>query len=133
MGDRTYQASEAHLIAEALEAQGRSDEAEEWLAIHEELGHPGDPEDVALRARIMARRGRLGDAERLARSAIEQGGESPVPNFTDPHFALAEILARAGRTDEARTEAEVCLRRYQAKGIVPLMEKARALLATIPA
>ena len=133
MGDRTYQASEAHLIAEALDAQGRCDEAEEWLAIHEELGDPGDPADVALRARIMARRGLLGDAEKLARSALEQGSESPVPNFTDPRFTLAEILARAGRTEEARQAAEQSLRRYQAKGIVPLMEKARALLAEIPA
>jgi len=43
-------------------------------------------------------------------------------------FTLAEILARAGRTDEAREEAEACLGRYDAKGIAPLMEKARALL-----
>jgi len=48
-------------------------------------------------------------------------------------FTLAEILARAGRTEEARQAAEQSLRRYQAKGIVPLTEKARALLAQIPA
>ncbi|MGB2953655.1 MAG: adenylate/guanylate cyclase domain-containing protein [Gaiellaceae bacterium] len=132
MGDRTYQASQAQLIAEALEAQGRSGEAEEWLAVHEALRDPGE-RDLALRARIMARRGLLADAEKLARSALEQGGESPVPNFTDPRFTLAEILARAGRTDEARTEAEVCLRRYEAKGIVPLTDKAQALLAEMPA
>jgi tetratricopeptide (TPR) repeat protein len=133
MGDRTYQAGEAYLIAEALEAQGRSDEAEGWLAIHDELGDPGETADSALRAKIMARRGLLEDAERLVRAELEQGGESPVPNFTDPRFTLAEILARAGRTEEARQAAEQSLRRYQAKGIVPLMEKARALLAELPA
>jgi hypothetical protein len=81
----------------------------------------------------MARRGLLDDAEKLARSALEGGGESPVPGFADPRFTLAEILARAGRTEEAREAAEQSLRRYGAKGIVPLMEKARALLAAIPA
>jgi hypothetical protein len=54
-----------------------------------------------------------------------------VPLFADPRFTLAKTLALMGRTDEARTEAEACLRRYQAKGIVPLMEKAQALLAEI--
>ena len=133
MGDRTFQASEAHLIAQALEAQGRADQAEEWLAITREPDDPVDPDDLALQARIMARRGLLDDAEELARSALEQGGESPVPEFADPRFTLAEILARAGRNEEARQAAEQCLRRYQAKGIIPLMEKARALLAEIPA
>jgi class 3 adenylate cyclase/tetratricopeptide (TPR) repeat protein len=133
MRDRTYQASEAYLIAETLEAQGRSDEAKEWLAVREELGGPDDAVDAALRARIVAGRGLLGDAEKLARAALEQGGESPVPNFTDPRFTLAEILARAGRTEEARQAAEQCLQRYQAKGIVPLITKARALLAVISA
>ncbi len=131
MGDRTYQGSEAYLIAKALEAQGRADEAEEWLAIADAL-NPVDAEGLALQARIMARRGFLADAEELARSALGRGGESPVPGFVDPRFTLAEILARAGRAQEARQAAEQCLRRYQAKGIVPLVEKAQALLAGIP-
>jgi class 3 adenylate cyclase len=132
MGDRTYQASEAYLVTQALEAQGRADEAEEWLVTSEELGDP-DRLDLVLRAQIMARRGLLDDAEKLARSALEQGDETPVPLFADPRFTLAEILARTGRADEAREQAEACLRRYDAKGIIPLMEKARALLAEIQA
>jgi len=133
MGDRTYQSSQAHLIAKALEAQGRPDGAEEWLMIANELGDPADPERLVLQAQIMARRGLLDEAERLARSALERGGESPVPFFADPRLTLAEILARAGRTGEARTEANACLRLYQAKGIVPLTGKVLALLAEIPA
>jgi class 3 adenylate cyclase/tetratricopeptide (TPR) repeat protein len=132
MGDRTFQASQAYLIGKALEAQGRADEVEEWLAIGREMGDP-DRADLDLQAQIMARRGLLDDAERLARSSLEQEGESPVPVFVDARFTLAEILARAGRTKEARQAVEECLRRYEAKGIVPLIEKARALLAQIPA
>jgi predicted small metal-binding protein len=44
---------------------------------------------------------------------------------------LAEIRAKA--TEDARQAAEQSLRPYQAKGIVPLAERARALLAEIPA
>ncbi len=129
MRDRTYQASQAYLIAKALEAQGRADEADEWRVIAEELGDP-DSADLDLQARIMARRGLLDDAEKLARSALERGGESSVP-FADPRFTLAEILVRAGRVEEARREAESCLRRYEAKAIVPLERRAHALLAEI--
>jgi tetratricopeptide (TPR) repeat protein len=132
MRDRTYQAAEAYLVAQALEAQGRVDEAEQWMVIAHEPSDDLDPEELILEAQITSRRGHLDDAQRLARSALEQGDEPPVPIFADPRFTLAQILARMGRTDEARTEAEACLRRYQAKGIVPLMEKAQALLSEIP-
>lgn len=129
MGDRTYQASQAHLMAMAIEAQGRVEDAERWLAI---AGQPGEPDAVAVAAQIQARRGHLDDAERLARSALELGSEQPVPEFADARFTLAQILVRTGRNEEARQAAEACMRRYEAKGIVPLMERARALLATIP-
>ena len=136
MGDRTYLSAEAHLTARALEADGRLDEAEEWLLIVNELGDPSDSDRLVLKAQIMAHRGLLDEAEKLARTALEQGGErgsgAPhVPLFADPCFTLAEILALAGRTEEARQFAEQSLRRYQAKGIVPLANKARIFLAEI--
>ena len=132
MGDRTYQSAEAHLLARALEAQGRVEEAEEWVAIAAGLGDPAeDQELLALRAQIMARRGFLEDAEALARSAVARGDESPVPLFFDAHLTLAEVLAARGQTEEARQVAEHCLRRYEAKGIVPLTGVARALLGEI--
>jgi class 3 adenylate cyclase/tetratricopeptide (TPR) repeat protein len=129
MGDRTYQTAEAHLMAMAMEAQGRVDDAERWLAI---AGEPGQPDTIAVEAQIQARRGNLHDAERLARSALELGSERPV-HSADPRFTLAQILARMGRSEEARQVAEQSMQRYEAKGIVPLMENARALLATLPA
>ena len=132
MGDRTYQRSEALLIAKALLAQGRVDEAEEWLLIANEIGEPFDEWEVlALQAQIMARRGFLDDAERLARSALERSNETP--QWADARLTLAEILARAGRTQEARQAAEQSLQYALAKGIVRLTENARALLAQIPA
>jgi class 3 adenylate cyclase/tetratricopeptide (TPR) repeat protein len=127
MGDRVYAASEACFVAQALVAQGRLDEAEEWLAIGEL--DATEPELLGMRAEIMARRGRLEEAERLARSALAQADEFNGPAFTDARLMLAEILLRTGRADEGREHAEMCLRRYEAKGIVPLAERARALLS----
>jgi class 3 adenylate cyclase/tetratricopeptide (TPR) repeat protein len=129
MGDRTFQSSEAHFLAMAMEAQGRLDDAERWLTIS---GAPGESHTIAVEAQIEARRGNLEDAERLARSALELGEDRHVPQFADPRFTLAQILARMGRNEEARQETEQCMRLYEAKGIVPLMERARALLATLP-
>ena len=133
MGDRTYQAAEAHLTARALEADGRLDEAEEWLLIGKALDDPSDPGGLVVQAQIMAHRGLLDEAEQLARTALEQtGGDGRhVPSFGDPCFTLAEILALAGRTEEARQAAKQSLRRYQAKGIVPLANKARMFLTEI--
>src|SRR4029079_14282167 len=74
MGDLTYQASEGLLIAGALERQGRTDEAEEWLAISNAVaGSADDPDALVLRARLVARRGLLQEAIEVARSALDRG------------------------------------------------------------
>ena len=133
MGDRTYQATEALLVAEALELQGRADEAAEWLAISSAIDEtPDDPDVVVVQARLLARRGQLDEAIQLARAALDQGPETPVP-FADARFTLAQLLTLAGRNDEATQAAEHCLERYEAKGIVPLIQQTTALLAEIQA
>jgi tetratricopeptide (TPR) repeat protein len=132
MGDLTYQASEALLIAEALELQGRTAEAEEWLAISNEIDdNPDDPDALVLQARLLARVGLLDEAIELAQSALDSGAELPVPTFADARFTLAEIFSLAGRNEEAAQAAEQCLERYEAKGIVPLIRKTKALLAEL--
>ena len=129
MGDRTYQVSEAYLIGQALEAQGRVDQAEEWLATEPLL------EARSQRTKASWRHGSWPAAGSWTRPRPSPAphsrarGEPPVPLFADPGFTLAEILVAQGRTGEARVEAEACLRRYEAKGIPPLAERARALLA----
>jgi tetratricopeptide (TPR) repeat protein len=134
MGDVTYQASEALLIAQALELQGRTDGAEEWLTTSNEIDDtPDDPDSLVVEARILARRGRLDDAIELARRTLDRAGGQQVVPFADAGFTLAELLMRAGRNDEAALAAEECLRRYEAKGIVPLIRQAKALLTQIQA
>ena len=132
MGDVTYQASEALLIAEALELQGRTDEAEEWLTTSNEIDDtPDDPDALVVQARILARRGRPRRGNRARSRALDRAGGQQVVPFADAGFTLAEILMRAGRYDEATRAAEECLHRYEAKGIVPLVQKTKALLAEI--
>ena len=134
MGDLTYQASEGLLVAGALERQERTDEAEEWLAISNSVaGSADDPDVLVVQARLLARRGRVQEAIDVARSALDRGAELPVPSFSDARFTLAEVLHRAGREEEAAEAATRCLERYEAKGIVPLVQKAKALLAEIRA
>jgi tetratricopeptide (TPR) repeat protein len=133
MGDRAFLAWEALLIAQALEAQGRVDEAEEWLTTSLRLAGDAEADHLVLRARIQAARGRLDVAEELVCSAIARGPDSPVPFGNDAHLTLAEILVRAGRAQEAREAAEQALERFAAKGIVPLVERASALLGALPA
>ena len=57
----------------------------------------------------------------------------PCPRSRIARFTLAEILHRAGREEEAAEAAARCLERYEAKGIVPLVQKTKALLAEIRA
>jgi class 3 adenylate cyclase/tetratricopeptide (TPR) repeat protein len=134
MGDLTYQASEGLLIAAALERQERTEEAEQWLATSNAVsGSADDPDALVVQARLLARRGLLQEAIEVARSALDGGAELPVPSFSDARFTLAEILHRAGREEEAAEAAARCLERYEAKGIVPLVQKAKALLAEIRA
>ena len=134
MGDRTFLATQALLIAQALEAQGRIDEADAWLTTSAEIrAGDADADELVLRARIAAARGRLDEAEDLVLTALAEGAESPVAFDLDPFQTLAEILVRAGRGDEAREAAQESLRRFEGKGVVPLVQRANALLATLPA
>ena len=133
MGDRTYQATEALLVAEALELQGRTDEAAEWLAISNAIDEtPDDPDVVVVQARLLARRGQLDEAIQLARVSTRPGRRNPGAVRRCALHPRPDPDPR-GHNDEAIQAAEQCLERYEAKGIVPLIQKTNALLAEIRA
>ena len=98
MGDLTYQASEGLLVAGALERQGRTDEAEEWLAISNSVaGSPDDPDALVVQARLLARRGRLEEAIDVAQSALDRGAELPVPRSRRTLHARGDPPSRGAR------------------------------------
>jgi tetratricopeptide (TPR) repeat protein len=84
------------------------------------------------RARALARRGELHEAERLAREAVALSEPTDSLDFEgEAAFALAEVLRFAGRIDEAAEAAGQALAAWERKGIVGYVERARALLAEL--
>jgi class 3 adenylate cyclase/tetratricopeptide (TPR) repeat protein len=101
-------------LGRSLCALGRWDEAEHRAVQGRELGQEEDlATQVAWRhvlARVEAHRGRYVEAERLAREAVEIGEDGEALNWhTDALCDLAEVLAAAGRTDEAAAAFERAL------------------------
>jgi tetratricopeptide (TPR) repeat protein len=138
LGERGYRSTAAAWLAQALNEQARYAEAEQATRLSEELASVDDmPSQVGWRserARALARRGELHEAERLAREAVALSEPIDSLDFAgEAAFALAEVLRLAGRTDEAAEAAREALAAWERKGIVRYVQKARALLAGLPA
>jgi len=121
------------LLARALYAQGRDEEAEQLTRECEEAARPNDVLANILwratRAQVLARRGEVGAAEALACEAVAFSAKS---DFIDAHgdalMDLAEVRRLAGRADDARPALEQALQLYEQKGNLVSAAKARALL-----
>jgi hypothetical protein len=118
-------------LAYVLAGVGRYEEAEELTLRSEELG---DPDDLiaqsswrTARARSIAQRGRLLDAERLAREAFSLAGDNSAARG-EALEALSETLALAERRTEAAAEAGRAKEIYEQKGDRP---SARRVTATL--
>jgi class 3 adenylate cyclase/tetratricopeptide (TPR) repeat protein len=136
IGDRSFFSTGAGNLAQALYALGRLDEADEWAGRADELGGSDDAITQMLwrqvRAKVLARRGAHGEAERLAREAIAIGDETHmVVALGDAHCDLAEVLELAGRTGEAAAALEQALALYERKGTVVDAGRARARLEAL--
>jgi tetratricopeptide (TPR) repeat protein len=121
MGERNMLATTAAFLAQALAAQGRRDEAERFI---EASRAAAGGEDLSaqmvwqgLRARILAARGQLGEAEELARSAVALAARTDFLNqHGDALLELAVVLDHGGRTREVRAAVAEALDLYQRKG-----------------
>jgi len=138
LGDTGYRATAAALLAEALYALDRHDEAEREAKLAEELAAPDDRLSHGLLRQVLARlaasAGRHAEAEALAREAVELFAATDMVN-DQAHAAasLAEVLAQAGSDGEAAAELERAVELYESKGNVVAAERARAALVEIPA
>jgi tetratricopeptide (TPR) repeat protein len=139
MGETSVRPTIAAMLAEALAAQGRDDEALRFSQISEEVAKPDDlaPQVQwrAARAKLLARRGELVEAERLAREAVALAEQTPdflhLP--AEALTSLAEVLRVAGAPDEAAKAVGEALSLYERKGDRVSAGRARALLAEIEA
>jgi class 3 adenylate cyclase/tetratricopeptide (TPR) repeat protein len=116
-------------------ALGRADEAEALAARGRELGDPDDVWTQALwrqaQALVHSARDEHAEAIRLARDAVDRWSQTDaLPRLGEARCDLAEVLAAAGRRDEALEAWGEALDCYERKQIVPLAARVRERIAT---
>jgi len=137
MGERGDRSNIVTLLAEAAYAQGRFDEALRLTEEGEALAGPGDFDAQgrwrATRAKLLARRGQLRAAARLAEEAAELvPATSGAPERAEFLVAQAEVSRLAGAVDQAEAGLRRALQFYQDRQMVVLAGRTRALLASLP-
>ena len=136
MGDKAFLSTTAAYLAQAVYAQGRTEEARSYTQISEELAARDDLLTQVLwrctRAGYLAGRGRFVEAEELAREAVAIGESSDFISMrADALIDLAEILRQAGRREEAQSAAAEGLALYEQKGNSVAARKSRRQLAVL--
>jgi class 3 adenylate cyclase/ketosteroid isomerase-like protein len=117
------------LLARALLAQGRIDEAEEVSCESETLA--GDSFKAAIawrgvRAEVLAARGEHGTAVEVARAAVEiAAATDDLLDHADARASLAVALRAAGRGAEADAEEQRAVELWEGKGATLLVERMR--------
>jgi predicted ATPase len=134
MGERSFRSTIAGLLAHALCALGEDDEAERFSRACEEAAVDEDVFSQVLwrsaRAKVLARRGEADEAEAAAREAVAIAERTDLLNTqADALLDLAEVLALAGRAEEAKAAAREAAGRFERKGNLPSLARARRLSA----
>ena len=137
LGERYLLPPLAALLAQVVFAQGRADEAEEITVRVELLSDSDDVEPQtawrSVRAKVLAGRGEVGEAERLALDAVRLVRTTDSPWMqADALLDLAEVLGRAERPDEARAAAAEALELYELKGARAAAARAAAVIDAVP-
>jgi predicted ATPase/class 3 adenylate cyclase len=130
-GERAYLSSIAGFLAHALIAEGKDDEAERFSRESELAASSDDALSQVLwrtaRAKILSRRGELEHAEALAREAVRVGEPTDLLGVrADALRDLAEVLALAGRPEEALDTLEQASELYERKGNLTGLARTRA-------
>ena len=136
LGEKSVLSTAAGMLGQALYELGRLDEADAWAGRAAELGSRDDVITQMLwrqvRAKVLARRGEAGNAERLAREAVAAGeGTDMLYQRGDAYADLGEVLALAGRASEAATALERACEHYERKGTIVSARRARQRLAQL--
>jgi DNA-binding SARP family transcriptional activator len=136
MGENVQLSSRAAELAEALYAQGRSEDAARWAQVAEENSVPYDVSAEtqwrAIRAKVLAREGRLVEAERLARDAVALIQETDALNqHAKLLLDVAEILRLATRFADATPLIEQAQTLYERKDNRVGLERTRGLLSDL--
>jgi class 3 adenylate cyclase/tetratricopeptide (TPR) repeat protein len=135
MGETGWLSTVAVLLAQALYAQGRYEEAERLTDRSEEITGPDDLYSQILirsvRAKLYARRGETIDGERLSREAVQLANATDFLLLQGETFMdLAEVLQLAGR-DDFGSAVRSAVRIYERKGSLVSVRRAEAKLQSL--
>jgi DNA-binding SARP family transcriptional activator len=136
IGEGWFLSTVAVDLPRAVYEQGRYDEAFELLGAIDEQPAPTDREwqikRTGIPARLLARRGRLDEAERLAREGVALAADSEyVGLHADVLLDLAEVLRLGGRSEEADATTADAVDLYERKGNVAGAARARGLVGSL--
>src|SRR5262249_17361144 len=138
MGERGWRATAATILAEAAYAQDKLGQA---LRLAEEAEAFAGPDDSdaqarwrATRAKLLARRGQFPAAVSLAEEAVALTStrSAAAPERAEFLVAQAEVSRLAGALDQAEDSLRQALQFYEDRRMVPLAERTRAMLASLP-
>ena len=138
MGETYFRSSVAGLLAHALWTLERYAEADQFAQVGEELADPDDVDSQVLwrtvRAKLLARDGRVDEAVALAEGAVMMAGETDdVDRQADAQRELAAVHALAGREQAEGPPLREALRLYERKGDVVQAARVRDRLVASPA
>jgi class 3 adenylate cyclase/predicted ATPase len=136
IGEQSFLSTTAALLARTVFAQERLDEAEELAQLSAQLTASGDVVTHALwrgvQARILARRGRLEEAEVLSREAVLIVDQTDFLLYRgDALVDLAHILHDGGRAEEAALATAAGLHFHEQKGNLVTSRKIRSDLGVL--
>jgi tetratricopeptide (TPR) repeat protein len=133
MGEKALLATTAAMLAQALYAQARHDEAAELCRVSEEAAAEEDVSAQvgwrAVRAKLLAREGRAEEGQALAEEAVRLAERTDFLTLhAEALLDLGEVLNAGGRAEEADAAVQVALVLYERKGDVVSSERTRSRL-----
>jgi tetratricopeptide (TPR) repeat protein len=138
MGEKAFLATTAAMLAQAVYAQDRYEEAEEFCEVSQRTAAAADVLTQIMwrgvRAKIRARQNQMEDADLLAREALQLAEQTDWLNHQgDALLDRAEVLRLQGRSIQADEAAREGIAIYERKGNVVSAARARSWLVAAPA
>jgi class 3 adenylate cyclase/tetratricopeptide (TPR) repeat protein len=135
MSDRGLLATTNAMLAQAVFAQGRFDEADELCDMAVDIGTAEDTITQAIwrgvKAKLLARKGHHDRAEALAREAAALVEPTDLLSHrADAMLDLAEVLRTSSRTGAYQSAARTALSLYDRKGNAVGARRVRSLINT---
>jgi AAA ATPase domain len=138
MGETSGLSTIAAILAEALLAQGKLDDANRFAEIAEANAAPDDLQTIIptrrARAHAIAQQGQLDEAEALAHATLELATSTDWLTLTaHTYLTLAHILSLAANHTSAAGAAEQALALYEQKGDIVSAAAARNVITAAAA